>query len=467
MTKAKIIQEIKEIEEALNSPHANELTKRVLSQRHDKLKADLESFEKESKKEEVKLVTKEKEIHENVQEKINKLKKQLSSPNLPEVSKVRIRKMIEDAEAELEKQKKEIVDEQQQAKKETEEIKEAVKEVEKKINSKPVKEKAAKKYKEKPAPAPRKETPIPVPKIKEKEREEKSKKRKSKISQILTDLEKLINKNKKLDFYKGSHVNLEIDAKRAAKPVGYRFRGKHDYRVPDAEQIKRGKKRGTVYFENRPEHSDRYPKGYRGKIKLAHGGSVDSERFAKPAGWRWKNSAVEDGIVSKAALSKSPSAAMRAKYPDYVAFEDRADKSDKHPSRRYRSLGEGGEVHHDKHLDGERTAKPQGWRWKDDAVHLGIIKKTALLKEPSIKMREEYPELVYQEKRLSKSDKNPSSKFISLEKGGKAKSGTTKGKKAATPHQQKMKEVIAHAKATRKEGEVWKMAVKRSWQEIG
>jgi len=284
---------------------------------------------------------------------------------------------------------------------------------------------------------------------------------------------------------------------------------------------------------NLDEQNKKFEK-YRSGSKYAKGGSIDAERFAKPAGWRWKNSAVEDGIVSRAALSKSPSAAMRAKYPDYVAYEDRLNKSDAHPSRKYRSLAKGGSVHHDKHLDGERTAKPQGWRWKDDAVYAGVIKKADLLKEPSEKMKDLYPELVYEEKRLSKSDKNPSAKFISLEKGGKsgkknpewavsitsddgetfdwegfakdedeavykaekeagfesvesstnmitdangesvkyakggkAKSGKTKAKKPANDHTKKLKEVMAHAKATRKEGEVWKMAVKRSWQEIG
>ena len=76
-------------------------------------------------------------------------------------------------------------------------------------------------------------------------------------------------------------------------------------------------------------------------------------------------------------------------------------------------------------------------------------------------MRELYPELVYQEKRLSKSDKHPSSKYISLEKGG-----TNKAKKPITEHQQKMKRVIAHAKATRKTGEAWKSAVARAWKEV-
>ena len=78
------------------------------------------------------------------------------------------------------------------------------------------------------------------------------------------------------------------------------------------------------------------------KIDYAKGGSLDADRFAKPSGWRWKNSAVEDGIINRASLSHSPSLKMRRQYPDYVAFENRADKSDKHPSRRYQSLAHGG-----------------------------------------------------------------------------------------------------------------------------
>jgi len=78
------------------------------------------------------------------------------------------------------------------------------------------------------------------------------------------------------------------------------------------------------------------------KIDYAKGGSLDADRFAKPSGWRWKNSAVEDGIISRASLSHSPSLKMRRQYPDYVAFENRPTKSDKHPSRRYQSLEHGG-----------------------------------------------------------------------------------------------------------------------------
>jgi hypothetical protein len=74
--------------------------------------------------------------------------------------------------------------------------------------------------------------------------------------------------------------------------------------------------------------------------KMAKGGKIghsklDQERFAKPAGWRWKDSAVTKKIISKADLSKSPSKAMRDKYPNYVYFENRLNKADVNPSRKY------------------------------------------------------------------------------------------------------------------------------------
>ena len=88
------------------------------------------------------------------------------------------------------------------------------------------------------------------------------------------------------------------------------------------------------------------------KGKMAHGGMMagvpkhsrkkDAQRFAKPSGWRWKNEAVNHKLnkkrLSKSALSKSPSKYYRDLYPDLVYFEDRASKSDKHPSRKFQSL---------------------------------------------------------------------------------------------------------------------------------
>lgn len=59
----------------------------------------------------------------------------------------------------------------------------------------------------------------------------------------------------------------------------------------------------------------------------------DGQRFAKPKGWRWKDEALEK--VGRVKMSKSPSKFMRKKYPELVYWEDRIDKSDKNPSRKY------------------------------------------------------------------------------------------------------------------------------------
>jgi hypothetical protein len=87
---------------------------------------------------------------------------------------------------------------------------------------------------------------------------------------------------------------------------------------------------------------DKMREEWNAKHKMAKGGKVghtyeDKVRFAKPAGWRWKNTAVKKKIINQAQLSKSPTKAIREKYPNYVYFEDRLNKADKNPSRKYLS----------------------------------------------------------------------------------------------------------------------------------
>ena len=78
--------------------------------------------------------------------------------------------------------------------------------------------------------------------------------------------------------------------------------------------------------------------------KYAKGGGIDGQKIAKPSGWRWKNEAVEDGIINDNQLYKTPSERARKEFPDYVYFEDRPTKSDKNPSKKYISLETGGEM---------------------------------------------------------------------------------------------------------------------------
>ena len=46
------------------------------------------------------------------------------------------------------------------------------------------------------------------------------------------------------------------DIMRKAKPVGWRFKGRGDYRKPTPAQVRKGRADGTVYYENRPNRSD-------------------------------------------------------------------------------------------------------------------------------------------------------------------------------------------------------------------
>ena len=59
----------------------------------------------------------------------------------------------------------------------------------------------------------------------------------------------------------------------------------------------------------------------------------DKHRFAKPAGWRWKEEALQKRIIERKQLTMSPSKKMRDKYPDYVYYEDRLNKADAKPTR--------------------------------------------------------------------------------------------------------------------------------------
>tara|TARA_R110000868_G_scaffold52970_7_gene166776 strand:- start:257 stop:1873 length:1617 start_codon:yes stop_codon:yes gene_type:complete len=58
------------------------------------------------------------------------------------------------------------------------------------------------------------------------------------------------------------------DIKRKAKPVGWRFKGRNNYKIPSKEQVKNRRING-VYYENRPERSD-----VSQTRQLKHGGAI-------------------------------------------------------------------------------------------------------------------------------------------------------------------------------------------------
>ena len=254
MTNQEILDKIATLEKGISNPSVPESAKATLKTKIEALKAQIEKVEEKLEQKEEKLEQKEEKVQNELEEKISKLERGINNPNVPESAKAALRKKLADAKEELSSQKKEIAEDKKEAKQEMKEVKEAVKDLEKAAKS-------------------QRKTPIKKPVIKEKERAVKSEKRTAKLKSLLTGLDAIVEKNKALkEKYKGKGVDLKKDAGRPAKPFGYRFVGKHDYRKPSESQIKAGLKRGTIDYEARPNRSDKYPKGYKGSIKLEDGG---------------------------------------------------------------------------------------------------------------------------------------------------------------------------------------------------
>lgn len=262
MTNQEILDQISKMEKGLNNPSLPESAKNVFKGKIAALKAELEKTEAKVEKKEEKLQAEEKKIQSDLEEQIAKLEKGLNNPSLPASAKEAIKKKIAAAKEEVAKQKAEIKEDVKQSAKETKEIKAAVKKLAE------VAKKAGRVKTTRKNAAPKVES-------KDGEREKKSEKRQSKLKGMMADLEQLIHKNKYLaSKYEGKHVDLGRDAKRPAKPFGYRFVGKGDYRVPTAAQIKEGKKTGKIDYEGRPNRADKGPKK---EYKFRDGGEVDNQ----------------------------------------------------------------------------------------------------------------------------------------------------------------------------------------------
>lgn len=428
MTNQELVAQIEKLERNLNNPNLPESAKTKVKTTIDKLKEELQKAQEKVEEKQEKLEKQEEKIQDDVEAQIAKLEKNLNNPNLPESAKELVRKKIAAAKEKLAEQKKEIKEEKKEVAEEKKELKEAEKDVakaEKEVEKAEAKAEKAEAKGEKEVKKAIRTTPIKKPKTKEKQREKKSESRKKELKKIISDLSALIEKNKKLrKKYEGKSVDLDRDAGRSAKPFGYRFKGKHDYRVPTEEQIKRGLKRGTIDYEGRPNRSDVYPKGYKGKIKLEDGGILSKA-----------------GATYKLEMWDSFEDMSEKKKPTKILYSELEDKlndiAEKHQdvdgaSRLYKKrkgkymnistfledggmMKKGGDVQGkttNKKTDGQKFAKPSGWRWKDEAER--VIGKIKMSKSPSKFMRRKYPDLVYKETRPDKSDKNPSKKYISL-----------------------------------------------------
>jgi len=211
-------------------------------------------------------------------------------------------------------------------------------------------------------------------------------------------------------------------------------------------QIKRGLKRGTIDYEGRPNRADVNPDK---KVKLAHGGNVkDSAIVALVTAQEYDKKSKEfvgkervekikkgNEIFSDAFNRHTPfaeSTQERMVKDRYEAFwnvgnPDRVVKVKKveitKEGRMPHHYGDGGMMEDGGMMkkggtvkkkkvgyseeDKARYAKPAGWRWKDEAVTKRVIERKQLSMQPSKKMRDKYPDLVYYEDRLNKADKKP------------------------------------------------------------
>ena len=99
---------------------------------------------------------------------------------------------------------------------------------------------------------------------------------KTKISQMspkeFADYIKKLSKNPKYSFLKGmSSDEIARDVKRTAKPVGWRFRGRKNFKTPTKRDVKDN---NNVYYENRRNRSD-----VSRSLRLKEGGEVGSEKY--------------------------------------------------------------------------------------------------------------------------------------------------------------------------------------------
>jgi chemotaxis protein histidine kinase CheA len=218
----------------------------------------------------------------DLSEAIERMEKQLKNPQIPNSLKDKIREKIEKAKADIKEVKKEQVEEKKikeekvaQAKQEVKETLKKVKEVIKKTSTPKEKTEEVKKAVAKSSEA------VQKAKKATEESTKSTKKRTSRLTGALRELQQIINANPTLKaLYKGKGVDLKRDAARQAKPIGYRFKGKHNYRIP------KNLDNPNVYYEGRPDKGDAYQNKRRGVYfadggMMAKGGKFLESRYSK------------------------------------------------------------------------------------------------------------------------------------------------------------------------------------------
>jgi hypothetical protein len=236
----------------------------------------------------------------------------------------------------------------------------------------------------------------------------------------------------------------------SAKPIGWRFTTLGASRLkisnpktkPSKEQIEKyrgktftkgGEQHRYIYQESRVDKSDKSVKAkfksggvtFSGRQYDPYNKAMDGNRTAKPVGYRFTDKLAER--LGKRLYAKPTKAEVEKYSGRGVYSESRQDKSDLKPttSTTYASFKKGGVTFsgrqydpYNKAMDGEKTAKPVGYRFTDKlAKRLG---KSVYAKPTKAEVEKYSGRGVYSESRQDKSDLKPttSKTYASFEDGG-------------------------------------------------
>lgn len=143
-------------------------------------------------------------------------------------------------------------------------------------------------------------------------------------------IKKLSNKPS-YSFLKGYSVGkVQDDLKRYAKPVGWRFKGRNKIKKPTATELAIGKRKGTVYYEDRADRSDVvYP------VKLERGGMIKAtskvnkmnDKMVVEEVYTVYQSEFKDNNVTKSDLLNDINIARKMLIQHYFDIYEETDKN--------------------------------------------------------------------------------------------------------------------------------------------
>jgi len=307
-----LLAKIAKYKSAMES-ESDEDTKKKFQSRIEQLEKDIAQAEAAVEKKEEKIEKEEDKAMEEAEKKLRRYKDAMESETDPD-TKAKFQKRIDDLEEQLKGVKKQIAEEKKEIAEQKKDIKEAVDEVQ--SAQKAVRTQAIKKGKTQ-ATARAQIT-------------KKKTARKKAIVNIISKLDKLIDKNPKLkakysnarggSYGQYTKVDLQRDAGRPSKPFGYRFKGKNNTKVPRPDQ--RGQ--ANVYYEGRANRADVFP---RRKYKLMDGGDVSGHKMANGGIVNMMNSGFDLQQNDSYTLSGQPNPAIFGQYENMNDFRNWVENS--------------------------------------------------------------------------------------------------------------------------------------------